>query len=420
MSDRIYKTPEGTYRVRYVVNGQRRGKTFKKKKDAEAFDREKQDRIHGYRPPEGLYTDKSDRTLAEFYAVFMERYAHKNTSKGRIAKLWAPKVKAPEIKHLERKWGDWTLAEINRPESIDEWHSQMRNAGCTKAAMWSAHDALMTLINQAHKWRWLMRVDIEGMAPDYAPHKRTFRPWLPSSIEAVRDYFLTRVASPPKGRRGGGVNGAMVEPYRWARLRDATVISVMGYMALRPGEAFDLRWEDLLDERGRIVSSVWINSHRPTHEDDSEEGTKTDEPRMVRVPPWVRADLTDFHSRSGFPREGYAFSKERGGDPLDFPGDLSNWTKGWREAVQAVGLEAKPPTHLRKSCVSTWIRSGMSNDMAARRAGHTPEVGRKHYIREIEMAELEDHESLDIPALVDAARSGRAWPENGLTVVGEA
>lgn len=402
----VHKTAEGTYRVRYYDSaGKQRSKNFKKKKDAGAFDREMADRKHGYRSPDQVDMSKRNMTMGEFFALYVKRYNEKNATLRQVNARWLPAKKNPTIAHLGKKWESYSLAECNTRELVEEWHAEMRNAGCSSAMMYRAHDLLAALVNKAVKWGYLTRSNIEGMAPDYVP-ARSSGPWLPASIEALREDFLRRVANPPAGARGGGVNGAAVEPYRWGRMRDATIVSVLGYVAVRPGEAMAFQWDDLLDGN-KIIHALEIEEHRPTHKDDDERGTKTGvgATRTVLFPPWVRADLHLFWLRSGVPRSGWVFPRERGGEPFTFPGDWSNWTRShWTPTVKRVGLDARPPKHLRHSCVSTWLRAGMPLDVAARRAGHTISTCEKTYRHEIELRTLSDFEALDLPALVAEAR----------------
>lgn len=412
----IQKTKFGTFEVRWKdAASKHRSKTFKRHADAKRHDRKMQDAAdQGNRD----FDPSVQNTLvADFYeGVFKPRFLGSATTLKQYEARWCPKKKEPEVWHLKRKWGRLRVRDANDPGLVAEWHQEMRRAGATAATMWRAHDMLTTLVGRATKWGYLTRYQIGDLAPEYQP-KRPPAPWLPDSVEAIRADLLARVVSPPKGKRGGGVNGDAIPAYQWRRTRDATLVSVLGYEALRPGEALALKWRMLVNEDCTdIVTHLRITDRIPgvEDEDEQEDVTKTRRDRTVELEQATRDDLYLWWVEHGCPvGDGYVFPVDGDGERFTL-GDWSNWRRAvWLPTLKRVGLDYTRAYHLRHSCVSMWLRQGDPLQVVARRAGHTISVCEATYEHEIEVsrhvtfsvteaiAEARDSVVADNPALRD-------------------
>src|SRR5262249_34105374 len=132
------------------------------------------------------------------------------------------------------------------------------------------------------------------------------------------------VKKPPQ-RRSRAVRAippAKVEEIRKAllarkRIRDATLVSVLAYAGLRPGEALALTWADIgertiLVERAAAIGEV--------------KETKTRKGRSVRLLPPLAADLREWAMKSGRPdADSLVFPASKGGVWTEW--DWRNWRR---------------------------------------------------------------------------------------------
>ena len=93
-----------------------------------------------------------------------------------------------------------------------------------------------------------------------------------------------------------------------AGTRDATLISVLAYAGLRPGEALALQWRDVREQTILIERALSLGQ-----EDD----TKTDAHRTVRLLSPLAADLREWRLRSGRPGAQRLVFPSRSGRALD-------------------------------------------------------------------------------------------------------
>lgn len=120
--------------------------------------------------------------------------------------------------HLEPRLGDNRLLDVT-PEAVEETIHAMRRAGIGDGAITKALVVLSNMFSRAVVWGWVARNPVDAVKrPPQRSGKRVIRPLAPSRVEALR----TRLG-----------------------LRDATLVSVLAYAGLRPGEALALRWGDV-------------------------------------------------------------------------------------------------------------------------------------------------------------------------------
>jgi integrase len=188
------------------------------------------------------------------------------------------------------------------------------------------------------------------------PAPRTVRPLAPVTVEAIRRAML----DPPEREVGASTPGqrkrrryqppAPGTPQ--TRQRDALIVSVLAYAGLRPGEALDLRWGDVLD-RTLVVNAP-----------------KTGRRRNVRLLRPLTSDLAAWRLASGSPPP----------RALVFPGATGKrWTdeayKSWtrhafRRAAVTAGVPDATPYSPRHSFVSLLLAEGRSVLDVAAQAGH--------------------------------------------------
>jgi integrase len=148
--------------------------------------------------------------------------------------------------------------------------------------------------------------------------------------------------------------------------RDATLVSVLAYAGLRPGEALALSWGDIGARTILVERSVALGEVKET---------KTRGARSVRLLPPLGSDLKMLRMRHGRPDDGDLVFPRPDGEPWHDT-DWRNW-RNWRRrvfqpAAKAAGLGATRPYDLRHSFVSLLIAERRTIIDVARQAGHSP------------------------------------------------
>jgi integrase len=212
-----------------------------------------------------------------------------------------------------------------------------------------------------------------GMLPSQS-RKTDKQPMWPDQTEATRRAILAR-KSPNK-------------------LRDATLVSVLAYAGLRPGEALGLKWENVGTDSLRIAQVVSGGKLKPA--------TKTDERRTV--PKLIRPLMDDLAEL----REA---SKATAAKALIFPGEHEKcWTVtaygNWRGRVwQDCAPESRVPYDLRHGYSLLLAHEGVPIADAAKRMGHKPATHLKDY--ESFLDELREQPSEPMLDVVLKARNGK-------------
>lgn len=196
---------------------------------------------------------------------------------------------------------------------------------------------------------------------------------------------VVRKARLPRGAEARPLAPTSVEAIRAVLpQRDATIVSVLAYAGLRPGELRGLRWRHV-GERTLLV--------------DAE---KTGARRKIRLLSPLRADLHDWR----------VSSKEPPTDAWVFPAvDGAPWSANafekWRRrvftpAIKEAGIDGGRPYDLRHSFASLLLHEGRSVIYVARQLGHGAELTMRVYGHVIE--ELEDRPQLPAEDAIQEAR----------------
>jgi len=340
------------YEVRYREGGRERSRTFVRKGDAEAFEADVKRRRQLGPLASGVIMSRI--TLAEF-----------------VEQEWWPRYAIPNLKDSTRKrylevWGHDLLPRIGgyqlrelTPLLVEDLREQLAGQGLGPA---SQRKALLLLSGI------LKRAVVRGL--------------IPANPVAMIDKPKT-----PAGRRPQPLAPATVERIRAGlRHRDQTLVSVLAYGGLRPGEAMAARWEDV----GERVLHV--------------HASKTDRARTVRLLSPLAQDLAQWRMACGRP-DGrqliFAATRARnsGGESV-----WGNWVRRvYIPAARAAGVTGDMRAYrLRGSFVSLLLWEGQSLTRVAEQAGHSVATLARHYAGVLE--ELEDQPR--IPA-TDAIRRAR-------------
>lgn len=312
----VHKTKNGKYRARYREGGRTLGRTFDLKADADAFDRQvKRDmQTRGM-----VLVNRGSMTLAEFHhgwwKVQNEEWGDSTRSQYRnlYTRLVHPYLGKYEMRMIE-------------PSVLVNWKADLQRRGTPGPTLKKTMTMLSGMFSHAVLVGEIQYNPLREVKAPAEGHRQAPWPLSPAEIESVR---------------------SLLKP------RDATLVSVLGYMGLRPAEALRMRWEDIHEK------TVTVND------------TKRNRTRPGLVFPTVARDLKEWQVMSGN-REG-----------LVFPGmDWKNWrNRVWHPAFDEVGLSGdRRPYRLRSSFVSLLLAdSRYSLAEVALYAGHSLEICSKYY-----------------------------------------
>ena len=313
------------WRVRWRQAGRHRSRTFDRKGDALNFAAE-------LRRREQLGTidtlDSGRVTLAEYVATtWAKTYAFDLAEKTRTTygHLYD--------KHILPELGQLTLREIT-PEVVARWQADRLAAGSGPVAVRYALKLLGSILQRAVEAQHIDTNPTRAVRRASLPRKSEVRPLAPSAVERMR-----AAASP----------------------RDATLISVLAYAGLRPGEALALRWGDVRDKTLLVEKAISLGV---------EKDTKTTAHRTVDLLPPLRADLREWRLRCGRPPKTELIFPARNGGPWTESAYRSWRRKAFRRALDAASIDSARPYDLRHSFASLLLHEGTSVIKVARQLGH--------------------------------------------------
>ena len=203
-------------------------------------------------------------------------------------------------------------------------------------------------------------------------------------------------ATPRAGRQAARTGDGRTAPAGRSRTeRDATLVSVLAYAGLRPGEALALTWEHVGERTILVERSLALGELKET---------KTRSTRSVRLLAPLRSDLNTLRIRLGRPADGDLVFPRPDGQPWRDT-DWRNWrNRVFQPAAKKAGLGQTRPYDLRHSFVSLLIAERRTIIEVARQAGHSPTMTLDTYGHVFD--ELEDAEPVTAEELIRAARAG--------------
>jgi integrase len=350
------------YRVRYRDGAANRSRAFDRKQDALAFEAE----VRRRKQIGDLATLSAGReSLSDFAREWFTRYAKSNLAASTLA-CYAGMFD----KHVLPRLGGVELRRIT-PETIEAFRADLEAAGVGPAATRKTLVIIQSILHRAVLWRRIPANPVSLVRKPAARRTRIVRPFAPSSVEAIRATLLQR-----------------------GKHLEATLVSVLAYAGLRPGEALALRWEDVRDRTIVIEKAVSLGK---------EKSTKTGRTRTVRLLAPLAADLLELRLASGRPPESaLVFPAHDGGFWAD-----DDWRNFRRRAFQAAAAQAgitdARPYDLRHSFCSLLLAEGASVIEVASQAGHSPTMTLAVYGHVID--ELAEGERVSAEAAIRAARS---------------
>ena len=353
---RVRTSGEVVWRVRWRDHvGRNRSREVGSKRAAQAFDDEMRRRR---RTGELALFDASRETLDEYVTgTWVRSYA------AHLAPRTRQVYTSTYDRHIAPRLGGTPLREIDA-ETVGAFQSDLIASGVGPHAIRKAMTLLGALLQRA----------AEGRRIPYNPQRVVRKARLPLSPE-VRPLAPVRVEAM---RRAA------------ANLRDATIVSVLAYSGLRPGELRELLW-CRVRERTLLVDAA-----------------KTGRRRTVRLLVPLAADLALWRAAAGDSGDDLpVFPDERGGVWT------ANGFEKWRQRrfnalLQSAGVAAGRPYDLRHSFASLLLHEGRDVIYVARQLGHGADLTLRTYGHVIE--ELEDSPQLPAEEAIEQARRTHVNP----------
>lgn len=380
MSVHIKITAAGSkrYVVRYREGDRNRSQAFDRKRDADAYDAEVR-RRQQLGPIAVQMLDAGAETL--------DQYVEKTWGPAHAAHL-APKTRAGYAAsydaHIGPYLGAVPLRELT-PDRIASWQTKRVNAGAGREAVRKAHTLLGSILQRAVESQRIAVNPQRTVRKVKAGAKQEVRPLAPTSVEQMRTALMEgvpRTAPPKRNARKGDRVIISASP-----LRDATLVAVLAYAGLRPGEALALMW-------GNVAANTLVVN-----------ASKTGQRRTVRLLAPLAADLAAWklaspattHGDLVFPADdGTAWSDEA----------YKSWARrAFGRAADAAGRPDATPYTARHSFASLLLHEGRSVIYVARQLGHGAALTLGTYGHVID--ELEG--TPQMPA-EDAIRAARGTP----------
>ena len=320
------------WRVRWRDGTRNRARTFDRKADAVAFEAEvRRRRVAG----DLQQLEAGRETLQQFAEEWWRLYAIPNLARTTLASyaaLWDA--------HVLPRLGATPLRELD-PLSLAAFRAELTDAGIGAASVRRVMVILQGILERAVEWQRIPGNPARAVRKPPQRRERAVQPLAPLAVERIRARLLD--------------NG---------RLRDATLMSVLAYAGLRPGEALALTWGHVRERTILVERAVALGELKTT---------KTARTRTVRLLAPLAADLSEWRIGEGRPADEALVFPGRGGG-LSSDDAWRYWRRRvFTPAAKAVGLDsAVRPYDLRHSFVSLLIAEGANVVEVARQAGHSP------------------------------------------------
>jgi len=336
------------YVVRWREGRREPSRTFSRYRDAVAFELDiKRRRQLG---PLAAGVLRSRTTLAQFMSEeWWPRYAVPNlkpSTRRRYLEVWSA--------HLLPRLGDYELRTIT-PAHVEDLIAQFRASGVGVQTQRKSIMLLQGILRRALVRGLIPANPVAVVAKPKAPAIELAQPLAPVTVEAIR-----------------------VQLGRF----DATLVELLAYAGLRPGEAISAKWADLGERTIRVIAS------------------KTSKARAVKLLDPLAQDLAEWRMACGrpeanqliFPRTSDGLTAHRRSvQHAEWTRhDWHNWSgRIYKSAATNAGVTGNLRAYrLRCSFVSLLLWEGRSLTYVADQAGHSIATLAKHYSGVIQ--ELED------------------------------
>lgn len=364
---RTLKNGRRVYRVRWRDAG--RGsrehvRSFDRREDAVRFETDIRRRKQ---LGELAELENGRETLDEWAREWFRTYARPNLAGHTLnyyARAWD--------NHILPRLGEYELRRIT-PAVIAGFADELRREGVGEPTVRKVLTLIQSVLARAVVLGKITTNPVAAVRKPTQRRRRAIRPLTPAMVERLRKQLPDQ--------------------------RDATLVSVLAYAGLRPGEALALTWGDIGERTILVERSVALGELKQT---------KTRSTRSVRLLKPLRSDLKALRLKVGRPvDEALVFPRPDGKPWKDT--DWRNWrNRVFQPAVKAAGLRALPPYDLRHSFVSLLIAERRTIIDVARQAGHSPTMTLDTYGHVFD--ELDGAEPVSAEEMIRKARVSRVRP----------
>ena len=233
-------------------------------------------------------------------------------------------------KHVLPRLGDVRLRDL-RPALIDAFAVELRSSGVGEETIRKSLAILQTCLQRAVLHDRLASNPVAAVRKPSQARSRVIEPLAPERVERMRSHLLAQ-----------------------GRVGDATLVSVLAYAGLRPGEALALTWGDVRDRTLMVSKRASLGTIA--------EGAKSSRRsvRAVTMPAALRGDLLEWQLLSGRPTPGTLVFPARSGAVWS-EYDYRNWRRRiFAPAATAAGVPGIRPYDLRHSFASLLLAQGRS------------------------------------------------------------
>lgn len=254
--EKVQRASGTVWRVRWRDGqGRPRSRVVGRKSDADALHAElkRAKRLGGT-----ALAANSRETFVEFAQIWWRRHAVPNLQRHTLEGY----ASVLDV-YIIPRFGDMRLRSLT-PDLIGELRAVMAAAGVGGPQTRKTLVVLQSILERAVEWRHLDSNPARGIRKPSQRRTRVVRPLPPQTIEAMRAHLL-----------------------REERQLDASLVSVLAYAGLRPGEALGLRWHDVGERTVLVERSVAFGQLKPT---------KTGSTRTVRLLKPLAEDLAEWHA----------------------------------------------------------------------------------------------------------------------------
>jgi integrase len=360
--ERVARAGGDVWRVRWRdEQGRARSRVIGRKRDADALDAEL---WRAKRLGNTALLENRNETISELAELWWRRHAVPNLERA-TRETYASILDV----HIVPRLGGCKLRSLT-PERVADLRAELAADGANDPTIRKTLALVQGILERGVEWGRLPSNPARAIRKPTQRRTRVVRPILPDTVEAIRGSLLAR-----------------------ERLADATLISVLAYAGLRPGEALGLRWHDVQRRTLLVERAVSYGQLK---------ATKTGRARTVRLLPPLAADLAAWRVVSRCQEPAALIFPDPRGRPWDAE-RVRNWrNRVFRPASEAAGLSQARPYDLRHSFVSLLIYEGASVVDVARQAGHAPTMTLDTYGHIFE--ELADGDRVPAETLIAEAR----------------
>ena len=334
--------------------GRQRSRTFSLKRDAESYEAKIK---LAKRQGELATLDAGRQKLRDFDAEYWRLYAEPT-----LAPKTLEVYSSLRNRYILPRLGETELRALTT-ERVQAFQVALASEGIGRETIRKTLALLQGMLERAVEWGRLTRNPVRYVKKPSQRRLRTVRPLSPAQIEQLRVEMLGR---------------------GW--LRDATLISVLAYAGLRPGEALALRWKDVGSRTLVVDKAISLGK---------EKTTKTGQARTVPLIAALVEDLKVWRAASaGVSDDSLVFPRHDGQEWSDH--DFRNWRRRrfvTAASAESVGLSDARPYDLRHSYASLLIAEQNNPAEIARRLGHTLQTlfsTYAHVIEEVGVTERVD------------------------------